>query len=95
MFIEFSFRGFAIWKDKNGDQAGQVNFMRKMILVFAILLMPLSTAWAQGMVLEKITGEVSVLKKGQADWISAQNGAGLEAGDKVKTGEKSGVSIKG
>ena len=69
--------------------------MKKMISCAFFLLVALSTAWAaETMLLEKVQGEVQILKKGTSEWVVATDGMTLEAGDKVKTGEKSTVSIK-
>ncbi len=68
--------------------------MKKMIFAALLFFGVLSSGWAQGLVVEKPKGEVQVLKKGTSDWVQAQQGMPLESGDKVKTGEKSSVSIQ-
>lgn len=63
------------------------------LLGLFLALIPLSWA-ADPLMLVEIRGEVQVLKKGAARWISAEEKMPLEMGDKVKTGKKSRVNIE-
>ncbi len=68
--------------------------MKKAIFLIFLFTGMLTPAWAQTMLLEKVKGEVQVLKKGAAGWTAAQDKMPLETGDKIKTGDKSAVTIK-
>jgi hypothetical protein len=62
------------------------------VLLFSILFIS-RIAWA-GPVLQDFQGDAQILKKGSAAWTPAEKGMALEAGDKVKTGEKGSATIE-
>ena len=68
--------------------------MTRIIFGVFLFFTAIPNSLAAPMTLGGIQGDVRVLKHGAKDWVPAQEKMEVEAGDQLKTGEKSAVEIQ-